>query len=201
MSRLDWMLTALLAVLVVVVGALLIVFWLQRSDAENVVNNSAVETSSRATHTAQSAYALAEPVAGAWAPDARLVNASGTWPQNAFAPDGANWAFLFHSRDEEATALVSVEGERATLIGPTPSDRQVEPVGLERWDVDSPAVVEAALGEGGQDFIDSHEDVEMALTLETDRELIWRVIFFATGTGENLELLISPATGQVVSKR
>ena len=198
MTRIEWILAGLLGILVVVVGALLVVFWRQQQNT--VFEDSATEHSiSAASSTAKSAYAQAEPAARKWASDARLVSASGAWQPNSFAPDGGTWGFLFYSEREAATLLISVRDQEAVLIGPAPSDLREAPADLTHWTADSPAVVDSVLNDGGQSFIDSHGEVELALTLDASQELLWRATLLAPETGERVEMVVSPATGQVLS--
>src|SRR5688500_7618279 len=106
MSRLEWILGGILAVLVLALAIILAFFWLRPEGNVNNPITSAV--------TARESYTLAETAARQWAADALLVNARATWPpESTLRPDEVSWDFIFYSPAQSATALVAVRDNQA----------------------------------------------------------------------------------------
>jgi hypothetical protein len=206
MNRFEWILSGLLAVLLVVAVVMLLLFWNeQRQEALLPATAAGSSGSGQAAtpesgRTALSAYHLAQPVAQDWAEDARLLTASATWPAGQVFPAGAaSWGLVFYSPGRPATALISVANREARLVRSSSTEKTPQPVDTENWQVDSPAVVEQLLSNGGQAFVDEHGQVSLALTLNTVGELSWQAKLVDTESFEAFTLQFDPITGTLLA--
>ncbi len=155
--------------------------------------------------TAQEAYPLAEEVAGAWQPDAKLSNASSSWGSGATAQvllEGkTTWGFHFISPSTSQFCIVSVMGEEARVIDSGDIPRVPVLLALADWHVDSPQALSIFLDHGGRDFLAAHAEADVHLHLLTGVEnetLLW----MASGLSPNDRVAhtvpINAVTGEVV---
>lgn len=180
MSRLEWMLSAILALLLVVVVALALVFWSRQQSSQANLNN----LPELPPQTAREAYNLARPVAEAWSADARLLAAYGTWEEGDFRPETGRWSYLFYAPARHEIGLVAVEENSARFLRASEAQQVVELAGTQQWQVDSPAVVAYLLARGGQAFIDEHQgNVGLSLVLEAYNGLTWKAALLAAEAG------------------
>lgn len=199
MTRLEWLLSGILAVLLVVVLALLLLFWLERNETP------AVDPAERAqvidARTALSSYQAAQPVAQQWAADATLLNARAAWPEgDSFDPEAAAWNFVFFSPGQSATALISVSQNRAQLISNRQVDRNFNIYTTTSWQIDSPQLLAIMLENGGREFLEQHGQGKLTLTLDTEGEFVWRARLINTDIPASLTLHVDPASGEVVQR-
>ncbi|MFW5941254.1 MAG: hypothetical protein ACOCXI_05610 [Chloroflexota bacterium] len=210
MNRLEWVLSGLLALLIVVIAVMMLLFWnlnrqqtaLPEAPAANPaqeMGQTAAEASPPA-HTAREAYALAQPVAQEWAEDAQLVSASATWPEGAtLAPENAGWSLMFYSPGRSETGLVSVSGNAARLLRNSATNRSLQPRNLDRWQTDSPAVVEALMDNGGEEFLQTHNQATLSLTFNALDALQWQAQLIDREQGTVLTVEIDPGSGVVTA--
>ena len=155
--------------------------------------------------TAQEAYPLAEEVAGAWQPDAKLSNASSSWGSGATAQvllEGkTTWGFHFISPSTSQFCIVSVVGEEARIIKSDSVRRVPVLLALTDWRVDSPQALSIFLDHGGRDFLAAHADADAHLHLLTGVEnetLLWLATALSPDDKVAHTVSINAVTGAVV---
>jgi hypothetical protein len=191
MNRLEWILGILLAVLLIVTLIMAAVLLGSRESATPAV-----------TDTAQTAYAIAEPVAKAWAGDAALVTMMGSQTVEPGAPlIVASWSLIFYSPSGQATALIAVAGDRATVVSTRSNSPQRRPGNIEEWTVSSQAVIEQTLRAGGQDFIRQEGATSLSLLLNVEEQVVWKSTLAAPETGRTLSLWIDAHQGELLDIR
>ena len=197
MNRLEWILSGLLALLLIVVVVLAILFWGMRlGQGSALPGGSAAPTSEKTTHTARSAYEAARAVAGEWAADPQLLSANATWSAGTpFTPGEAGWGFQFYSAARESTALIAVSEGQVRVVRGAIAESALEPLGTEGWLVDSPQVIETILANGGQEFISSHGSASLTLTLSLVEQFQWQARLVDVESNEFLTMIIDPASG------
>ena len=199
MSRLEWFLSGILAILLVAVLALGLRVWLERSpqrEADSVDQGRVLEA-----RTALTSYQMAQPAAQQWASDAKLLNARAAWPEgDRFDPKAAAWNFVFYSPGQSATALFTVSQDEATLISNRETDRRLDISATIGWQVDSPQIVSTVMENGGREFLAQHEQGKLTLTLDTNDQFVWRARLINTDVPASLTLQVDPASGEVISR-
>ena len=201
MSRLEWLLSGILAVLLVVVLALLIRFGLERYQAPDVDEVGATEQPVVEAKTAMASYEVARPAAQAWAADAELLNARASWPEGAtFDPERGGWSFVFYSPSQEETALFSVSQNGAQLISNRQIERTLNLYPTTGWQIDSPQLLSIVMESGGRDFLEQYQLGNLTLTLDTNDHFIWRARLINTEAPASLTLQVDPAAGRVISR-
>jgi hypothetical protein len=191
MSRLEWILGILLGVLLIVTLIMAAILVGSRESAAPAV-----------TDTALQAYAIAQPVAQAWAGDAALVTMMGSQSVEPGAPlIVASWSLIFYSQSGQATALISVVGDRATLVSTRSNSPQRRPGDLEQWTVSSQAVIEQTLQAGGQEFIRQEGASNLSLLLNVEEQVVWKSTLSAPETGKTLSLWIDAHQGELLDIR
>jgi hypothetical protein len=203
MSRFEKLLTGLLAILVISVVVLLLLFWSEQRQIENFNREVGAQVAEQASPeqqgTALGAYAAVAPAARAWAADAALIRARGNWPVGtAFQPAEGSWSFLFYSPQRQAVALLEADKDGANVVSESGTDESFDPAGLQQWQVDSPAVVEQLLANGGRDLVQQSGEASLILALNAMEQLVWTATLNATNANRLLRLEIDPATGQVL---
>jgi hypothetical protein len=191
MNRLEWILGIFLAVLLIVTLILAAILVGSRESAAPAV-----------TDTAQQAYAIADPVAKAWAGDAALVTMMGSQTVEPGAPlIVASWSLIFYSPSGQATALISVVGEQAAIVSTRSNSPQRRPGNVEEWTVSSQDVIEQTLQAGGQDFIRQEGATNLSLLLNVEDEVVWKSTLSAPETGKSLSLWIDAHQGDILDIR
>jgi hypothetical protein len=197
MSRLEWLLSGFLGLLIIILAVVGLIWWRQSTNPPAAVQETA--GSERERHSAQSAYELAQPVAETWATGAQLVEASATWPAGSqFDPQGADWSFIFYAPDQDQIALITVAGSEATLFSSRRADKMYLPVPRHYWTIDSPALIELALINGGQQFLREQAEATLRLKLMMDQTPAWQVELIGRETGQTLRLLFDAGTSQLL---
>jgi len=198
MSKVEWVLSGILAVLLVVVLALLLRFWLERNPgpAEETAGQEQVVQA----RTALSSYQVALPVAQQWAADAKLLNARAAWPEgDAFDPEAAAWNFVFYSPGQSATALISVSQNQAQLISNRGIEQRLNVYATTGWQVDSPQLLSIVMENGGRDFLERHRQGKLTLTLDTNDRFVWRARLINTEVPASLTVQVDPEDGEIIS--
>lgn len=198
MSRIEWILSGLVALLFFAVVATALIVWnAQNPPSSSLAASSDVDPSSvEVNHTAMSAYEQALAVAQEWAQDAQLLNARATLTsETGFQPESAEWGFIFYSASRHESSLIAVTGAAAQLVRSSGSTRAPAAVDVSNWQIDSPAVLEAVLENGGQEFIDNHQQVSLMLGLEATERLRWQARLFDMETNDIHIVEIDPTYG------
>ena len=198
MNRLEWLLSGLLGLLLIVVAVMAILFWGMRlgQGSAPLSGGSPLPAVEGVAHTAQSAYDVARAAAAEWADDAQLLSANSTWPAGTpFTPGAAGWGFQFYSAAQQSTALFAVSEEQVRLVRSGGSERAPEPLNVGGWLVDSPEVVQTVMANGGQEFIDNHGQASLTLTLNLVEEFQWRARLVDLETNEVVTIIVNPASG------
>lgn len=203
MSRLEWVLSGLLALLIVVIAVMMLLFWNLNRRQETALpaapDGGPAETTP-AGSTAQEAYRLAQPVAHEWADDARLLSASATWREGAaFTPANAGWSLLFYSPGRSETALISASEGAARLLRSSATERSLEPLDVGKWQMDSPAVVETVMAHGGEEFLQMHNQATLSLTFSALDALQWQAQLIDREQQTMLTIEIDPGSGAVTA--
>jgi hypothetical protein len=197
MSRLEWLLSAFLGLLIITLAVVGVIWWRQSTSPPAAVQETA--GAERQRHSAQSAYQLAQAAAEAWAASAQLVEASATWPTGSqFDPQGADWSFIFYAPDEDLIALITVAQSKATLFSSRRADKVYLPVPRHYWTIDSPTLIELALINGGQQFLQNQAEATLRLKLIMDKTPAWQAELIGRETGETLRLLFDASTSQLL---
>jgi hypothetical protein len=197
MSRTEWILGGILALLIVAVVAVAI-FSLARPAAQ-VAEPAAV--TARPRQSAQAAYAVAEPVARAWAADAGLVSANTAWrPGSNWRSGESDWTFTFYSAGESATVLISVASEEARLITVRESSRDRQTIDVAQWQVDSPDFMERLLTTDGHELLNppAADSTSLILRLRVDDYFAWEGIINNEATSQLYTLRLDAGTGQML---
>lgn len=196
MTRLEWLLSGILAVLLIVVLALGLRVWLERSETPAADPGEQAQVID--ARTALSSYQAALPTAQQWAADAKLLNARAAWPEgDSFDPEGVAWNFVFYSPGQSATALITVSQNRAQLISNRQIDRNFNIYAATSWQIDSPQLLAIVLENGGREFLEQHGQGKLTLTLDTEDEFVWRARLINTDVPASLTLHVDPASGEV----
>lgn len=212
MSRLEWILGGILALLLVIVALVAVFLWLQPDEPPAVTDTGFggdtvgfEATSVFQGQTAQIAYALAQQQAAAWQGDAQLISATATWPQGAsrdqMRSGAADWGFTFYAPSSNAIAVFSVTGAQANLVTQGQADNPMNPADLSGWQIDSPAVSSTLLEQGGSAFIDQEGLTTLVLTLSANTQagrIEWFASLVGNQTGNSLNLVMNATTGEVI---
>lgn len=218
LNRLEWVLGVLLVVLLVVVVALSLLFWLRPSDntavlAENsatVVAQAAAEvgpTPAFEGYTAKFAFVTAQKAAASWAPDAKLLNATATWSQGATAAEilagETTWAFTFYSRETSKSATISVVEDSVNLLGEANVPVAYNLFDVSAWELDSDDVIRILLDQGGRTFLETEGITVLTMALLADdqspsQQMEWMASLIATQNGRSLNLRVNATNGEIL---
>lgn len=221
MSRLEWILGIILVLLLIVVAGLSLVFWFGPNTAvSGPAANSATIIAQRADDiaptsvfegdTAKVAYAKAQQTAVSWQADAKLLNATATWPQganaNQLSAGDASWGFTFYSPAAGQISTISVVAENAKLIAQRdhkPGNPILEATG---WNVDSNEVIDLFLEEGGRQFLSEEGVTTLAMILHADDQaddgrMKWELNMINLQNGRGLKMKIDATSGEIVENR
>lgn len=194
MTRLEWTLSGLLLLLIVTLGAFLLFLPGEETPPQA---QAPLATWSFSPDTARGAYDLATPLAQRWADDAQLMQARGDWPREVFTPEHGNWTFHFHSPQRKEVALIAVSGNAASLVKSESLRGDVQAADTSLWQVDSDEVVHRAMQEGGQEFIEQHDEAEMVLILKAQEEFRWTAVLVDAATQTAFRIEVDAASGAV----
>ena len=201
MSRLEWILSSFLILLLISLSIVGVLWWQQTRAAEppSLTAEVASQNVERRQHSAKSAYQLAQQAAQAWSETAQLVEANATWPPGEqFDPQGANWSFTFYTADQDQLALITVVNTEATLFGNRAANSVYQPAPPSFWAVDSPEIIRLVMRHGGEQFMAENQTATLRLTLHFDRAAHWQADLFAPEAGRFLSLKFDVATGQLI---
>lgn len=225
-NRLEWVLGILLIMLLIVVVVLSIVFWFRpEAPGETAVNPNTVQNSATIVaqnasivgptpvyegRTARVAFQDAERVALTWQPDAKLLNASATWPQGATIDSLSSgkeaWTFTFYSQTVSKTAVYTVVDRQVAFIGESPSPTNPVVRDDSSWQLDSNEAIRILLNEGGQQFLDRERIAILTMVLMTDnqtpsQQMEWLLSLISTESGNSIDLRLNATSGELLEIR
>lgn len=194
MSRIEWFISALLGLLIVV--AVAAVMFLNtganasRSDGSDAANDGS-------GHSARSAYDVAAATAQQWATDARLLSATASWPAGSapFTPRAAGWGFQFYSPAQQSTALIAVSGDQGRVVRSSKTATSLAPLSIDGWLVDSPQIIEVVMAEGGEHFVQQNKAASLSLSLNLLDQFQWKARLIDTESNESFQMTINPTNG------
>ncbi|MCL4262464.1 MAG: hypothetical protein KJ069_04585 [Anaerolineae bacterium] len=220
MNRLEWILGIVLVLLLVVVAALSLIFWLRPETTVNLAGPAAntgtviarqaavvAPTSVYTGETALIAYARAQGAAAAWQSDARLLNVQATWPQLANAQelrDGkTTWGFTFYSPTAQEIAVISVVEEAARIVSQGPHQQTAALLNATGWNLDSDQAITRLLEAGGSQFVAETgvSSLTMMLTMddsEANGRMEWQLNLIAPQHGRGLKMRIDATNGEIL---
>lgn len=211
MTRLEWILGILLALLIIiglaVAGFLLFGPGVGSPSLPPNPSGNIAPTSAFAGGTAlEFFYSFALPEAQKWQADAKLISATATLPRGtnreSLTGGKANWTFTFYSPATVSIAVIAVTGGQASLIAQRASDKALELVDLDGWQIDSPQAVDKMLNQGGNDFL-SNVDIAtltMALTMDSPgRSSEWFLSLIAPTGGQSFTIRLNGRTGDTLA--
>lgn len=221
MSRLEWILGIALVLLLVVVAVLSLVFWFGPDQADDgPAANSATAlarhyddiapTSVFEGDTAKVAYAKAQQSAINWRQDAKLLNATATWPQganvNQLREGTTTWGFTFYSPSAQQVTSISVIEDNVNVLSQNeyqPENTVLEATG---WNIDSNEVIELFLKEGGRQFLSEEGITNLAMMLRTDNRdadgrMKWELNLINLQNGRGLKMQIDATSGEILENK
>lgn len=207
MSRLEWILAAILSILLIAVVGLGLALWLRpgigTAPPLPTVDAPVASTPGIARNTAILSYSIARAAARDWQPDARLARASATWTQGASREEllsgRATWDFTFFSTGAGTMAIISVIEEEAVLITEQAVDQEPALADVSGWQVDSPDAVTRLMQEGGEAFLRGAGVTTLTATLNAAREngqIEWFLSLIPEYSGESLTMRINASNGE-----
>lgn len=209
MTRFQWLLTALIAILLTLVLGMALLLnsaqTLASAPQETTGEFDAATPRPLPPRTAQEAYQIGLPEAQEWAADARLWRAQATWsPGSDLQAPPAAWFYTFYSESQEAAAHISVSPDGAQLIRTRPVSDAPPLQDVQQWKIDSSRAFELVHKSGGEAFTTIHPQHSMHLTLFADAPLRWRAQLINEGPLGNrpqrqlFELVFSAADGRLL---
>ncbi len=195
------MLFGLLAILLTLLGAMALFLWWQNPAPEPSRQILAAQgVAATSAMTAKTAYEVAKPVALDWANDAALLSLRSTWkPEEAYQNGTGDWTLVFYSSEQNATALISVVDGYPVLINVrevgSPPILQDET----NWLVDSPAVIDHLLSQGGNEFLRSQPGSSLVLTLNLDKQGGWKGTLIHKESRRTFSVHLGPGGDEIVA--
>lgn len=205
MTKAEWILGGMLAVLLLVVAGLAVAMW-RRPDVATAppqLDGNLVAVSSE--QTALSALAVAQREASDWQADAQLVKGTATWPQGnpALEAGKAAWSFTFYSAQADRTAVFTVTDYEASFLQERPFPQSLQPANVTGWKVDSQKAIELMLAEGGRSFLEQAGAATMLMNLTTVNEngrIEWFISLINEQTRQSFSLRLDATSGEVLEK-
>lgn len=210
MTKLEWILTGTLGVLVVIVGALALLLWqrpgIGAAPPLPVVDAPVAPTPALARSTALLAFSTARAAAQAWQPDAQLAHAAATWTQGARKEDlltgMATWDFTFVSPAAGALTVVSVIEDEAKLIAERSIAEAPALQDVSGWRIDSPRAVAQLMEAGGEAFLLGSGTTTMTASLSTAQEngqIEWFISLISKYTGDSFTVRLNATSGDLIA--
>lgn len=165
----------ILLALLVAVGIVAVVVMISFTPRERSTEVEPTEMVHNAP-TAMEAYPVAREVALAWADDAQLASAAGTWTRpiemGSLNAGRTSWSFYFYSRTqaEVATVVATQEGDQigAQFISTIPFPSEATLLSDVGWVFDSGDAVRILMENGGAEFVSGREEsIAVNLRLST----------------------------------
>ena len=216
MSRLEWVLGILLAVLLLVVAGISLMLWFRPTEPTMTAPEPAVEleldplevapTSVYEGETARFAYAAAQQTAVSDYADAVLLTASADWPHGsglAQLEDGeTTWIFSFYSPSTGKTAVYAVADSAVSYITESTYQPTISPlISVGSWEIDSDDAMQRFLDAGARAFIQREGVTTTTFTFSTDNPddyIEWNMIIFSTKTSNAFQLKVNATTGDII---
>ncbi len=213
MSRLEWILGILLAVLLLLAVGIALMLWFRPTmdtmDGPEIGFDpmQPAPTSIYEGQTAHNAYGLVEETAVSNQPDAVLLSVSGDWPHGsglAQLEDGkTTWIFGFYAPSTGKTAVYSVADNNVIHISDgtyTPASAPLTHIG--NWVLDSDEVMQRFLDGGARAFLQREGVTTTTIHFTTDNpdnELVWDMMMFSVSSNNLFQMRINAATGEVMN--
>lgn len=206
MSRLEWFLSGLLIILLLVVAGIAILFWLRPETPTSTTESVAIApTSLFIGQTAHVAHAVARPLAVEWQADAQLHKASATWPQGTefseLRQGEATWSLTFYSASTQSIIVISVTDGVATQVATNTIENPLTVQDVSSWKINSNEANQKLLDQGGTLFINQYgvTTLTVALTMGNESGRIeWLLSLFAPATGESFTIRLDANSGDVL---
>ena len=206
MTRTEWVLGILLAVLLIFIVALGLIFWLQPGNNNNGSVVAVAPTSQFTGQTAIQASLLAQIEAAKWQSDAALLKASATWPQGSsretLLQGKTTWSFTYYSPGAQETAVVTVVDEVATFGSTRPAPGTLFPIDSGAWKIDSHEAIQSFLDSGGGQFLSLSgvSTLTISLSKETDsNRMEWFLSLFSVSNSRSYTASIDAASGEILN--
>lgn len=198
MSRLEWVISGFLGLIILIAIGGFLLWGMGYSNNALAQDASELPLSSTTPLHAREAYALALREAQTWASDSQLLMANATWPAHEAVQVGApSWGFRFYSATKQSSALFIVSEGSARLLRSTASTAFLTPLNADAWLIDSDAVIESVMSNGGQAFVAGHSNPDLTLTLNLLEGFEWDARLTDTGTKETFTITVDPASGAI----
>lgn len=205
-ARLDWLIGALLVV-VVLLGALIGYLAWYRPAPLPIVNSSPLveATPVYIGQTAQAGVNLAQDRARIWQADAQLLRVSATWPEGIelekMLSGREGWSYTYYSPTARTTAVVTVADDAVNFIPGREIDATVNPLDAASWLIDSNIAASIFFGNGGLDLAQEIADPTLIMNLsfitdETQAE--WLISLFSEQRGTTFSMRVDANTGDIV---
>ncbi len=214
MSRLEWILGILLAVLLLLAAGISLVLWF-RPTMSTTAPDLGLELDPLAVaptavyegKTARFAYGLAQRTAVSNQPDSVLLTASADWPHGSGLDqleDGkTTWVFSFYSPSTGKTAVYSIADDNIFHITDGTYNPIVSPlINAGSWEVDSNKAMQSFLDEGARSFLQREGVTTTTFIFTTDNpedRIVWDMVMFSANTGNTFQMKINATTGEVIT--
>lgn len=179
MSRIQWILSALVALLLLLLAAFLLLTNANDSMADGKtpeVGKFVTAPTQLPPLTARGGYERALPLAKAWAEDAQLWRAEAAWsPGSDLQAPATAWTYTFYSSSREAQALIVTTGDSENLLRTRRVANAPDLIDVEPWQFDSPSLFEVIYANGGEAFLTVNPQHSMLLILRATAPLRWEV--------------------------
>lgn len=211
MQRRDWLIAAILALLLFfVLGAGFLFFVQPRSialpdepgapPANNGLAGERVDG-----ETANEAYQIAKNVAAGWQADALLISASTTVEGfdsefDLYAGNGI-WSFQFYSPAASAVSTVKVFEGEGTLLSGKRVDDSLDVIDVNTWLIDSNRAMSIAMETGGNEFYRQNNTIASIMQLSPNPEngrMEWLAVLVNQDNGVVYQKTIDAMTGEIV---
>ncbi len=214
MSRLEWILGILLAVLLLLAAGISLILWFRPTlpttapELGVVLDPLAVApTSVYEGETAQFAYGLAQRTAVSNQPDSVLLTASADWPHGSGLDqleDGETaWVFSFYSPSTGKTAVYSVADSDVSHITDGTYKPTVLPlINAGSWEIDSNEAMQHFLDEGARSFLQREGVTTTTFIFTTDNpddRIVWDMMMFSAKTGNIFQMQVNATTGETIT--
>jgi hypothetical protein len=210
MSRAEWILGAILVVLLAIVVIAAAALWLPKTTEQSLtpvpVTAVVAPTLSFQGGTALFAFAAANNTAREWRTDAELLEARATWPQGVTRDDittgSGLWSFTFYSAAQNEVANIEVLENVPNLISQNKAPAPLAPLLSTGWQVDSSDAVQILLEQaGGDEFLRTQgvSILNMNLTtVSSTNRIEWIISLFSSQTGQSLTIRVDANSGEII---
>ena len=209
MRRVDWLIAAILALVLLFVFGAAFLFWVQpqRVDlgGQAAENDGVYAAADVPGMTANTAFQIALDRARAWQSDAVMVSAVATTeqfnsPYDLYAGNG-QWSFQFYSPGVASVSTVNVTNGTATLLGSKQVESNPSFIDQNTWLIDSNRAMSIAMEGGGTLFYDQHSQLAAIMQLSANVEngrMEWLTVLVNQADGRTFQMRIDAMTGEII---